>query len=132
MLCALDAAGIPADDEHVRRGVQWLLEHQNADGGWGEDCRSYEDPEWIGRGASTASQTAWAVLGLHAAGEVRSEAVARGLRWLASTQLPDGSWDEPQFTGTGFPGDFYINYELYRLIFPVSALGRCLRDLDIE
>jgi squalene-hopene/tetraprenyl-beta-curcumene cyclase len=103
-----------------------LERHQNDDGGWGEDLRSYTDPAWIGRGASTASQTAWALLALDAAGE-RSAAVARGVQWLIATQRPDGGWDEPQFTGTGFPGDFYLNYHLYRIVFPVMALGRCLR-----
>ncbi|MCW3063025.1 MAG: shc [Solirubrobacterales bacterium] len=123
---ALVAAGIPVGDEPIRRAVTWLEDHQNADGGWGEDCRSYDDPAWIGRGASTASQTAWALLALDAAGE-RSLAMRRGLRWLVETQRPDGSWDEPQFTGTGFPSDFYINYHLYRLVFPIMALGRCTR-----
>jgi squalene-hopene/tetraprenyl-beta-curcumene cyclase len=89
--------------------------------------RSYDDDAWIGRGASTASQTAWALLALHAAGE-HSASVRRGMRWLAETQLEDGSWDEPYHTGTGFPGDFYINYHLYRQIFPVMALGRCRRS----
>jgi squalene-hopene/tetraprenyl-beta-curcumene cyclase len=121
---ALVAAGIPAGDERIRRAVRWLEDRQNPDGGWGEDCRSYDDPAWIGRGDSTASQTAWALLALDAAGE-RSLAVRRGVRWLVDTQLPDGSWDEPQFTGTGFPSDFYINYHLYRLVFPIMALGRC-------
>lgn len=120
---ALVAVGMPADAEPIRRAVRWLEAHQNADGGWGEDLRSYVDREWAGRGASTASQTAWALLALLAAGE-RSEAVERGVRWLVDAQRPDGTWDEPQFTGTGFPGDFYINYHLYRLVFPVSALGR--------
>jgi squalene-hopene/tetraprenyl-beta-curcumene cyclase len=123
---ALIAAGIPAGDVCVRRAVRWLESHQNLDGGWGEDCRSYHDPDWIGRGESTASQTAWALLALDAAGE-RSPAVRRGVRWLVEAQRPDGSWDEPQFTGTGFPSDFYINYHLYRLVFPLMALGRCTR-----
>jgi squalene-hopene/tetraprenyl-beta-curcumene cyclase len=122
---ALIAAGINPQARVVRRAVRWLEQHQNDDGGWGEDLRSYDDPTWIGRGTSTASQTAWALLALLAAGE-RTQAVERGTQWLVDTQRPDGSWDEPQFTGTGFPGDFYINYHLYRLVFPLSALGRYL------
>jgi squalene-hopene/tetraprenyl-beta-curcumene cyclase len=123
---ALVAAGVDPASPAVRRAVRWLERHQNPDGGWGEDPRSYDEPEWIGRGESTASQTAWALLALHAAGE-RSPAVQRGLRWLVDTQRPDGTWDEPQFTGTGFPSDFYINYHLYRLVFPIMALGRFAR-----
>ena len=103
--------------------MRWLEEHQNDDGGWGEDLRSYADPAWIGRGTTTASQTAWALLALLAAGGA-DEAVERGVAWLVSTQREDGSWDEPQFTGTGFPRDFYINYHLYRIVFPITALGR--------
>jgi squalene-hopene/tetraprenyl-beta-curcumene cyclase len=123
---ALIAAGEDPGSEPIRRAVEWLESHQNEDGGWGEDARSYDDPEWVGRGASTASQTAWALLALDAVGE-RSLASRRGVRWLVETQLPDGTWDEPQFTGTGFPSDFYINYHLYRLVFPIMALGRCTR-----
>ena len=123
---ALISAGVPAGDQRIRRAVRWLEDRQNADGGWGEDCRSYNDPTWIGRGISTASQTAWALLALDAAGE-RSPAVSRGTAWLVDTQRLDGSWDEPYFTGTGFPSDFYINYHLYRLVFPIMALGRCAR-----
>jgi squalene-hopene/tetraprenyl-beta-curcumene cyclase len=123
---ALVAAGTSPGSAPVRRAVRWLESHQNADGGWGEDLRSYRDPSWVGRGTSTASQTAWALLALLAAGE-DSPAVERGVRWLVDTQRPDGTWDEPEFTGTGFPGDFYINYHLYRLVFPISALGRYLR-----
>ena len=110
----------------MRRAVRWPEAHQNADGGWGEDLRSYVDASWRGRGKSTASQTAWALLALLAAGE-RSPAVERGVAWLVATQRADGDWDEPEFTGTGFPGDFYINYHLYRLVFPTMALGRHLR-----
>jgi squalene-hopene/tetraprenyl-beta-curcumene cyclase len=124
---ALVAAGADPASPAIRRAVDWLERHQNEDGGWGEDPRSYRDPAWIGRGESTASQTAWALLALDAAGE-RSLAVERGLAWLVARQRPDGGWDEPQFTGTGFPGDFYINYGLYRTVFPVMAMGRCLRE----
>jgi len=120
---ALVAAGVPASDPVIRRAVAWVLEHQNPDGGWGEDLRSYVDRAWIGRGTSTASQTAWALLALLAT-DPAHEAVERGVRFLTETQRPDGTWDEPFFTGTGFPRDFYINYHLYRLVFPVSALGR--------
>jgi squalene-hopene/tetraprenyl-beta-curcumene cyclase len=124
---ALIAAGIDPAHESIRRAVRWLAAHQNEDGGWGEDPRSYDEQKWIGRGASTASQTAWALLALHAAGE-RGETMRRGVDWLISTQRPDGGWDEPQYTGTGFPSDYYINYHLYRLAFPIMALGRCLSE----
>ncbi|MHB8242332.1 MAG: squalene--hopene cyclase, partial [Solirubrobacteraceae bacterium] len=121
----LIAAGVPVTHAGIRSAVRWLEDHQNDDGGWGEDPRSYDDPRWIGRGESTASQTAWALLALHAAGE-RSPALSRGVEWLVARQRSDGGWDEPQYTGTGFPSDYYINYHLYRLTFPIMALGRCL------
>ncbi|MGP3951605.1 squalene--hopene cyclase [Streptomyces sp. 7N604] len=121
---ALVAAGIPASHPAIRRAVAWLERVQNDDGGWGEDQRSYPDPEWIGCGASTASQTGWALLALLAAGERDGKAVERGVSWLAQTQTEDGTWDEPYFTGTGFPWDFSINYHLYRHVFPLTALGR--------
>ncbi|MFL6150698.1 MAG: squalene--hopene cyclase [Pseudonocardiaceae bacterium] len=131
---ALIAAGIAADSLCIRRAIRWLEQHQNDDGGWGEDLRSYDNRAWAGRGESTASQTAWALLALLAAGEgsdarergEQLDVVQRGVRWLCDTQRSDGSWDEPQFTGTGFPGDFYINYHLYRMVFPITALGRYL------
>ncbi|WP_369182514.1 squalene--hopene cyclase [Streptomyces sp. Y1] len=131
VLPALAAAGVPDEHPAVRRAVRWLEDRQNPDGGWGEDMRSYEDPaRWAGRGDSTASQTAWALMALLAAGEGpagrANPAVERGVAWLVRTQLPEGTWDEPQFTGTGFPWDFSINYHLYRLVFPVTALGRYL------
>jgi len=120
---ALVAAGVSRDLPPIRAAVRWLETHQNADGGWGEDLRSYVDPAWIGRGESTPSQTAWALLALLAAGE-DSESVDRGIEHLVRTQRPDGGWDEELYTGTGFPGDFYISYEIYRLVFPIWALGR--------
>ncbi|KUH38147.1 MULTISPECIES: squalene--hopene cyclase [Streptomyces] len=124
---ALTAAGLPPAHPAIRRAVAWLESVQNEDGGWGEDLRSYREEEWVGRGASTASQTAWALLALLAAGERNSAAVGRGVAWLARTQREDGSWDEPYFTGTGFPWDFSINYHLYRQVFPLTALGRYVR-----
>lgn len=121
---ALTAAGLPRSHPAIRRAVAWLESVQNEDGGWGEDLRSYKEQAWIGHGVSTASQTAWALLALLAAGRRDSKAVERGVAWLAATQRPDGSWDEPYFTGTGFPWDFSINYHLYRQVFPLTALGR--------
>ena len=124
---ALIAAGASPADPRIRRAVAWLEAHQNDDGGWGEDLRSYIDRAWRGRGNSTASQTAWALLALLAAGEFHSPATERGVAWLVGTQRDDGTWDEPEFTGTGFPWDFTINYHLYRLVWPVMALGRYLK-----
>ncbi|MEU6391774.1 squalene--hopene cyclase [Streptomyces sp. NPDC046939] len=121
---ALTAAGLPTTHPAIRRAVTWLESVQNDDGGWGEDLRSYRYEEWKGRGASTASQTAWALLALLAAGERGSRAVERGIAFLTDTQTEDGTWDEPYFTGTGFPWDFSINYHLYRHVFPLTALGR--------
>jgi squalene-hopene/tetraprenyl-beta-curcumene cyclase len=119
---ALAAVGM-REHESVRRAIAWLESVQNDDGGFGEDLRSYRDRRWSGRGASTASQTAWALLALHAAGGP-DHVIDRAVSWLADTQLEDGGWDEPYYTGTGFPGDFYLNYHLYRNVFPVAALGR--------
>jgi squalene-hopene/tetraprenyl-beta-curcumene cyclase len=124
-LPALVAAGIPADAVSLRRAVRWLESHQDPGGGWGEDLRSYREGAWRGRGEPTASQTAWALVALLAVGAAPpSDAVERGVAWLVRAQRADGGWDEPWFTGTGFPGDFSINYGLYRLVFPVMALGR--------
>ncbi|KIF77799.1 squalene-hopene cyclase [Streptomyces sp. 150FB] len=121
---ALTAAGLPVSHPAIRRAVTWLESVQNEDGGWGEDLRSYREEEWIGHGASTASQTAWALLALLSAGERETKAVEQGIAYLSETQREDGSWDEPYFTGTGFPWDFSINYHLYRQVFPLTALGR--------
>ena len=120
---ALIAVGLGPEHQSITRAVHWLEAHQNADGGWGEDLRSYRDDSWRGRGESTASQTAWALLALLAV-DPNTAAVARGVQWLVDEQREDGGWDEQLYTGTGFPGDFYINYEMYRLLFPLSALGR--------
>jgi squalene-hopene/tetraprenyl-beta-curcumene cyclase len=126
-LPALAAAGVSPEDPAFSRAVAFLESHQNSDGGWGEDIRSYDEASLRGKGVSTASQTAWALLALIAAGRAESDSARRGVDFLVSTQRPDGNWDEPYYTGTGFPGDFYINYHLYRLVFPLSALGRWCR-----
>ena len=124
---ALISAGVPTDGDRVVRACRWLESVQNPDGGWGEDMRSYTDQNWRGRGESTPSQTAWALLALIAAGRASGEAARRGVAWLVDNQREDGDWDEPWYTGTGFSGDFYIRYHLYRLVFPVMALGRWVR-----
>ncbi len=113
---------------NIERGAAWLLGCQNPDGGWGETCRSYDDPSLKGKGNSTASQTAWALIGLLAAGEATGklalEAIERGIAYLVTTQQPDGTWFEADFTGTGFPCHFYLKYHMYQQYFPLIALGR--------
>ena len=123
-LPALEACGLPSDHPAVRAGVRWLDSVQQADGAFGEDIASYADPSMRGRGAATPSQTAWALLGYVAAGEARSRSAAAAAKWLCIVQRSDGDWDERHFTGTGFPLDFMIRYHLYRLHFPLMALGR--------
>ncbi len=107
----------------VLRGRDWLESCQNDDGGWGETCATYDDPTLKGRGESTASQTAWALMGICACGHLDRPSIQRGLRFLLSSQKADGSWDEPQITGTGFPGVFYLKYDFYRQNFPLLALA---------
>jgi squalene-hopene/tetraprenyl-beta-curcumene cyclase len=130
VLPALAAAGVDPRGLRIRRAARWLVERQNGDGGWGEACASYESASLRGRGASTASQTSWALLALMAAGEERSAAVRRGIAYLLTTQRREGGWDEPEFTGTGFPRDFMLNYHLYRDYWPLWALGRYRRLLS--
>ncbi len=152
VLPALEAIDEDMGQPYVRRAVEWVVAHQNPDGGWGESCGSYVDASLRGAGPSTASQTAWALLALLAAGEVAHPATEGGVRYLMDTQLEDGSWDEPYFTGTGFPGygigqrldrlpqpgeagyqglempaGFMINYHMYRNLWPLTALGRYRR-----
>lgn len=128
VLAGLAEVGVARHDPLVTRSSKWLLSAQNADGGWGESCESYVDRSLMGRGTSTASQTAWALLGLMAAGHASSPAVARGVGWLLERQEPDGSWSETEWTGTGFPGVLYLKYHLYPLAFPLQALARFVRE----
>jgi squalene-hopene/tetraprenyl-beta-curcumene cyclase len=123
-LPALAACGLDAAHPAIRRAVAWLDSVQRPDGSFGEDIRSYADARWRGRGDATPSQTAWALLGYAAAGDVRSEAARSATNWLCTVQRSDGDWDEEHYTGTGFPLDFMIRYHLYRLHFPLMALGR--------
>ncbi|MBU9243150.1 squalene--hopene cyclase [Burkholderia multivorans] len=124
-LCALNAAGLGPDDARVKRAAQWLLSIQNKDGGWGEDGDSYKlNYRGYEPAPSTASQTAWALLGLMAAGEVNNPAVKRGIDYLIAEQKEHGLWDEARFTATGFPRVFYLRYHGYRKFFPLWALAR--------
>jgi len=157
VLPALQALGMDMGADYVRRAVKWVINHQNPDGGWGESCASYVDPQFRGKGPSAPSQTAWALLALIAAGEETNPATLRGIEHLIQTQLEDGSWDEPYFTGTGFPGygigqrldgylspddpgfqggelpaGFMINYHMYRNYWPLTALGRFRKSLRGE
>ena len=149
VLPALEALGMDMSADYVQRAVLWIKDHQNADGGWGESCESYVDLAYRGRGPSTASQTAWALIALLAGGMGADPAARRGVEYLIRTQQSDGTWDEPYFTGTGFPGygigqrldgylapddpryqgeeltaGFMINYHMYRNYWPPTALGR--------
>jgi squalene-hopene/tetraprenyl-beta-curcumene cyclase len=155
VLPALRALGEDMTSDYIRRAAAWIIEHQNEDGGWGESCASYMDVSQIGKGRTTASQTAWALIGLLAVSETDySDAVFRGMNYLLSHQ-ENGTWSEREFTGTGFPGygvgartnlddpelsillqqgkelqrGFMLNYNLYRHYFPVAALGRVRRAL---
>ena len=125
VLCALNAAGVAHTAPEMRKAVKWLAGIQNDDGGWGEDGASYKlDYRGYERAPSTASQTAWALLGLMAAGAVDHPAVARGIAYLMTTQDADGVWAEPRYTATGFPRVFYLRYHGYAKFFPLWALAR--------
>ena len=123
VLRGLRAIGVDMKQDWLIRAREWLESCQNEDGGWGETCASYDDPMLKGKGPSTASQTAWAVMGLCAAGSVHSKAVQRGINFLVTRQNRDGSWSEPETTGTGFPKVFYLKYDIYRNAWPLLALA---------
>ena len=123
VLRGLRAIGVDMKQDWLVRAREWLESCQNEDGGWGETCASYDDPMLKGKGPSTASQTAWAVMGLCAAGAIHTKAVKRGINYLVHRQNRDGSWTEPETTGTGFPKVFYLKYDMYRNNFPLLALA---------
>jgi len=123
VLAGLRAIGEPMEQSYVRRAIDWLVGRQNPDGGWGESCHSYDDPRTAGQGPSTASQTAWALLGLLHAGVVQHAAVHQGIDYLLRSHSAAGGWDERGFTGTGFPRVLYLRYHLYSLYFPLWALS---------
>jgi len=133
VLRGLEAIGVDDHEPYVQPAAEWLRMVQNPDGGWGESCGSYDDPNMKGVGPSTPSQTAWAIMGLLAANDTRSDCVARGIAYLLSTQKQDGSWDEKHYTGTGFPRVFYLGYTMYRQYFPLIALttyAKAMKDKD--
>jgi squalene-hopene/tetraprenyl-beta-curcumene cyclase len=139
VLRGLDAIGFDHHEPQVQQAAEWIRMVQNSDGGWGETCGSYDDPNTRGVGPSTPSQTAWAILGLLAAGDDRSDSIAKGIRWLLTRQREDGSWDESigegptrqgLITGTGFPKVFYLAYTMYRQYFPLLALTTYKRAME--
>jgi squalene-hopene/tetraprenyl-beta-curcumene cyclase len=125
-LRGLAAAGESDREAHILRAGEWLRSVQNADGGWGESCASYDNGAFTA-GPSTPSQTAWAIMGLIAGGDAASLSVRQGIEYLVENQQPDGSWDEKFATGTGFPKVFYLNYHLYKDYFPLLALASFVR-----
>jgi squalene-hopene/tetraprenyl-beta-curcumene cyclase len=138
VLRGLEAIGVWNHEPEIQQAAEWIRSVQNADGGWGESCGSYDDPIQRGIGISTPSQTGWAILGLLSAGDTRSDSVAKGIKWLLAHQQSDGSWDESIgsgetrqaiYTGTGFPRVFYLAYHLYRTYFPLMALTNYRRAL---
>jgi squalene-hopene/tetraprenyl-beta-curcumene cyclase len=130
VLQGLQALEFPMDHPAAQKAVAWLESIQQPTGAWGETCQSYDDPALKGTGDPTPSQTAWATLGLIAAGRALAPSVRRGIDFLLRAQLPDGSWNEAPFTGTGFPRVFYLRYHLYRVYFPLMALARYQAALE--
>ena len=139
VLRGLEAIGVDQLEPQMQQAAEWIRMVQNPDGGWGETCGSYDDPDTRGIGPSTPSQTAWALLGLLAAGDDRSDSIAKGVRWLLTRQRADGSWDESMgegptrqgiITGTGFPKVFYLAYTMYRQYFPLLALTGYKRAME--
>ena len=127
-LRGLQAAGVGPTDATLLRAAEWIRSVQNADGGWGEFPSSYDDPGLRATGESTPSQTAWALMGLFAAGDLESGSVEEGVRYLLDRQTQEGTWQEQACTGSGFPGVFYLRYHMYPQYFPLMALGEYVRE----
>ena len=130
IVTGLKAVGYDMTEPWLQKAAAWLRGIQKPDGSFGETAESYEDPSLKGTGSSTPSQTAWAAMGLQALTDGTDPAIERALLWLADTQLDSGNWQEDFYTGTGFPKVFYLNYHLYKLYFPLTALARHLRRID--
>jgi squalene-hopene/tetraprenyl-beta-curcumene cyclase len=126
----LTSIGEDPTQPYLQKALDWVKSRQNDDGGWGETCDSYIDRTLAGVGESSCSQTAWAVMTLTAGGEASTEAAQRGIQYLIHQQKEDGSWYEDAFTGTGFPGHFYIRYHMYRQFFPLMALARYRNTIE--
>ncbi|MFH0938349.1 MAG: prenyltransferase/squalene oxidase repeat-containing protein [Planctomycetota bacterium] len=127
VLRGLKLIGEDMNKGYARRAIEWFKQHQNSDGGWGESIASYDDPKLKGQGVSTASQTAWALMGLISANQSNSQTVRHGVKFLLDTQTDEGSWNEEQWTGTGFPQVFYLRYHYYRHYFPMMALAQYIQ-----
>jgi squalene-hopene/tetraprenyl-beta-curcumene cyclase len=132
VLVSLKSSGEDMGQSYIRKAFEWIVTHQNADGGWGETCETYAGPSLKGKGPSTASQTAWALTGLMAAGQFGIPPVEKGIDYLLRTQNLDGTWNEDSYTGTGFPRAFYLRYDLYRIYFPLLALGQYRTSLEVK
>jgi squalene-hopene/tetraprenyl-beta-curcumene cyclase len=130
VLRGLQAVGVDHHEPYIQQAIEWLRMVQNGDGGWGESCGSYDDPATKGIGPSTPSQTAWAIMGLLAGDDLRSECLSKGIAYLLRTQKADGSWEERHYTGTGFPRVFYLAYHMYRDYFPLIALSTYQRVMQ--
>jgi squalene-hopene/tetraprenyl-beta-curcumene cyclase len=127
----LRAIGVDANEVWIERAVEWLKSVQNSDGGWGETCLSDKDPALKGSGISTPSQTAWALIGVLAGEDDLSESVMSGVAWLEQRQNDNGRWEDSEFTATGFPNHLYLRYHMYAHYFPLMALGRLRKRIDL-
>jgi squalene-hopene/tetraprenyl-beta-curcumene cyclase len=131
VVTGLKAVGLNMNQPWIAKSAAWIRSVQKPDGSFGETCQSYDDPSLKGKGESTASQTAWGAMALLAAGDAGEPAVKKAINWLIATQGADGNWEEPWYTGTGFPKVFYLKYHLYRLYFPLTALARYRRMSEL-